>query len=137
MLILVALLLGGAGGWLVQQQTGDPEMLLFASTASLLCLVPAVGTLLWVGPALQREEPMAALMHLAGTAIRILGVLSVTLILVVGVEPFRGKLAFLFWVAGAYFLLLTVEIVLLVGRPSMVGTHRTGLPSTTDSTTRR
>ena len=86
----------------------------FAGVAVLLCLVPAVLTLLWAGRTFRKDPQQATLVALGSTALRMFVVLIVALVLYTQVPPFRGQDAFLVWVAAAYLFTLAVEVVLLL-----------------------
>lgn len=84
--------------------------------AVLLCLVPAVATMLWVGRSFRTDPQQATLAALGGSGVRMFVVLLAALGLYARVPPFQGEEAFLLWVAGAYLFVLFVEIILLVRR---------------------
>jgi hypothetical protein len=94
---------------------GD-EALIACGTALLLCLVPAVLTLVWIGSASQ-DPNQASLKLLAASGMRMFGVLSVAVLLYFQVPWFQGRDSFLFWVLAAYLYLLAVEVFLTVRSP--------------------
>ena len=95
---------------------GD-EALICCGTAVLLCLIPAVLTMVWIGPAAGQDANQASLGLLAASGLRMFGVLSVAVLLYFQTPWFQGRDSFLFWVLAAYLYLLAVEVVLTVRRP--------------------
>ena len=95
---------------------GDQAMVC-CLTATLLCLVPGVLTMLWLGPTLQRDPHQASLKLLGASGLRMFGVLSVAVLLYFQTPWFQGQDSFLFWVLGAYLYLLAVEVLLTVRSP--------------------
>lgn len=94
---------------------GD-EAFIACGTAVLLCLVPAVLTLFWIGPAGQ-DPNQASLKLLAASGMRMFGVLSIAVVFYFQVPWFQGRDSFLFWVLAAYLYLLAVEVLLTVRSP--------------------
>ena len=94
---------------------GD-EALIDCGTAVLLCLVPAVLTLFWIGSASQNPQ-QASLKLLAASGMRMFGVLSIAVLLYFQTPWFQGRDGFLFWVLAAYLYLLAVEVLLTVRSP--------------------
>jgi len=106
---------------------GGDLALIHAGTAELLCLAPAVITLVWATRLLARDPQQTPILVLGATGIRLFGVLLAALVLYLRVPPFREQAAFLFWVLGAYLYTLAVEIALLLSgqprsRPTTPGT---------------
>ena len=95
---------------------GD-EALIACGTAVLLCLVPAVLTLFWIGSAVRQDPHQASLKLLAASGLRMFGVLSVAVLLYFQTPWFQGRDSFLFWVLAAYLYLLAVEVLLTVRSP--------------------
>lgn len=85
-----------------------------AGVAVLLCLVPAVLTLLWAGWASRNDPRQALLTALGASGVRMFVVLVAALLLYTQVPPFRNEPTFLGWVVAAYLFTLLVEIILLV-----------------------
>src|SRR5262249_611035 len=93
---------------------------LFAGVALLMCLVPAVLTLLWAGYVSKRDPRQATLTALGSSGVRMFVVPIGALLLYTQVPPFQNDASFLFWVVAAYLFTLTVEVLLLVS-----GTRKT------------
>ena len=100
---------------------GDAEAL-FAGVAVLLCLVPAVLTLLWAGRSYRDDPQQATLTALGASGVRMFAVLIAAMLLYLKVPPFQGEASFLLWVAAAYLFTLAAEVVLLVRGAKAVGT---------------
>lgn len=112
MLVIVA-----AAFWLVtglpaRQFFGD-ETLVHGGVAVMLSLIPGMLTLFWANWAYGQNPHQEVLAILGATGVRLFGVLLLSLVLYMTVEFFHRP-AFLFWVAGAYCFLLTVEVLLLL-----------------------
>ena len=86
-------------------------------TAVLLCLLPGVLTMLWIGSTTRHDPHQASLKLLAASGLRMFGVLSVAVLLYFQAPWFQGRDSFLFWVLGAYLFLLAVEVLLTVRSP--------------------
>ncbi len=100
--------------------SGD-RAILYSGTAGLLCLVPAILTLVWAGLASsQPQQQMTIVMTSSG--IRLFFVLGLAFVLLTAVEPFRASTAFGIWVLVFYLFTLAVETVLmLAGGPTQRG----------------
>jgi threonine/homoserine/homoserine lactone efflux protein len=95
---------------------GD-QALVYCGTAVLLCLLPGVLTMLWIGSTTRHDPHQASLKLLAASGLRMFGVLSVAVLLYFQAPWFQGEDSFLFWVLGAYLVLLAVEVLLTVRSP--------------------
>jgi hypothetical protein len=90
-----------------------------AGVAVLLCLIPALLTLVWVGRTLRHDPQQAGLLALGASGVRMFAVLVAAVLLYTQVPLFH-EAGFLFWVLAAYLYTLAVEIVLLVrGTPAV------------------
>jgi hypothetical protein len=117
LLITAGLAFAAVFGLAARTLSGDTA-LLYCATAVLICLLPAVATLAWLHRAMQRQPQLAALLALGFSGVRMFAVLAVAIALHLQVPFYHGQ-AFLVWVLGAYFYLLTAETLLLVvGRPA-------------------
>ena len=92
---------------------GDQSMIC-CLTATFLCLIPSVLTMLWIGPTLKQDPHQASLKLLGASGLRMFGVLSIAVLLYFQTPWFQGQDSFLFWVLGAYLYLLAVEVLLTV-----------------------
>jgi hypothetical protein len=107
------LLVGLPARWL----GGGDLALLYSGTAALLCLVPGVITLLWVGrTSAGPEQQLTAV--LAGTSVRMFLVLGVTFLLLVTLDPYRGAVPFAIWVLVFYLFTLALETRLVLSARS-------------------
>jgi len=95
---------------------GDQSMI-FCMVATLLCLVPGVLTMLWIGATSRQDPGQASLKLLGASGVRMFGVLCVAVLLYYQAPWFQGEDSFLFWVVGAYLFLLAVEVLLIVRPP--------------------
>ena len=95
---------------------GDQAMI-FCLTATLLCLVPGVLTVIWIGATSRQDPQQASLKLLGASGLRMFVVLSVAVLLYFQTPWFQGQDSFLFWVVGAYLYLLAVEVLLTVRSP--------------------
>src|SRR4051812_28923610 len=66
-----------------------------AGVAVLLCLVPAVATMLWIGKTFRTDPQQATLTAMGGSGVRMFVVLIVALLLYMKLPPFQGEEAFL------------------------------------------
>jgi len=96
------------------------RVITFSGTCLLVCLVPALLTLVWTRHALDQSPDAQLLAVLGGTGIRLSVVLLSGWLLTTYVPIFRDS-SFWFWLLGAYLFTLTLEIfLLLAGRPASV-----------------
>jgi hypothetical protein len=119
---LLVLLLGSLAFWGVTAgavyflaEDHRDVVLGFSGTALVLCLVPAVGTMVWACWGLSRsaEHQLAAV--LGGSGIRMFFVLGAGLLLTSQVPYFQPR-SFWIWLLVFYLFILTLEMVLLAGR---------------------
>ncbi len=90
----------------------------YSGTAMLMCLVPGALTLLWANHAASKDPQQLALTWLAGTGVRLFGVLLLALVLFQLVPLYREESGFLLWMVVFYFFTLAAEMhLLLSGRP--------------------
>ena len=110
---LFAAVAGSAGRYFL----GDSAVI-FCATATLLCLVPGVLTLLWARWISRNNPRQLPGVALGASGVRMFVVLACAALLYLQVPPFQGRGEFLFWVLAAYLVLLAVEVTLLVaGQP--------------------
>jgi hypothetical protein len=114
------LLIGGAlAFWLLaglpaRALGGGDVALAYCGTAVLLCLLPAVATLLWAGSALKGDPQQQLLMVLGGTGLRLFGVLLAALALHAYVPFYREQDGFWAWLVVSYLVVLALEVALLL-----------------------
>jgi hypothetical protein len=92
---------------------GFEEASLFSTVGYLLCLVPAVATLVWAGRSVQRTPEQHLLLVLGSTGVRLFFVLGVGLALFLSVPEFHRP-AFWIWVGLFYLFTLALEVTLVV-----------------------
>jgi hypothetical protein len=114
------LLLAGPVFWLLGAQH-----LLFTVVAASICLVPAVGTLLWCELALGKspEQQLAAVM--GGMGIRMLFVVGLGMVVYYSVPGFKSA-GFWLWIIGFYLVTLAAEMVLVVRRQAPADNQQQG-----------
>lgn len=120
----VLLLLAGAGAfWLLtalpaRHLGGGDYALVYSGTALLLCLVPALLTLLWASWAYRRDPSQQVNVALGATGVRLFGVLLGAMLLYQNVPLYREAEGFWTWLLVCYFFVLALELgLLLAGRP--------------------
>lgn len=111
------LIAGTLSLWLIavypaKQYTGQ-DAVLHVTVAAVLCLIPTVGTLAWVGWSVSQSAEQQLVSVLGGTGVRM------GLVLLVGLALFRWapgfqRMSFLIWLLVFYLATLALEIVLLV-----------------------
>lgn len=90
----------------------------YSGTAMLLCLVPAVLTMLWANSSAHLDPGHHSLIILGGTSVRMFGVLIVAFLLHRNVALYREEGGFLLWLVVFYMFTLAVEMnLLLANRP--------------------
>jgi hypothetical protein len=120
---VLTLIVAAAGFWVLtaipaRQLLGGEWTYVYSGTAMLLCLVPAVLTLLWATRVAARDPQQVPLAVLGGTGVRMFGVLLVALLLVQKVPLYREEGGFLLWLVVFYLFTLAAEMhLLLSGRP--------------------
>ena len=91
--------------------------MIFCLTATFLCLIPGVLTVIWIDATSRQDPQQASLKLLGASGVRMFVVLSVAVLLYFQTPWFQGQDSFLFWVLGAYLYLLAVEVLLTVRSP--------------------
>jgi hypothetical protein len=91
---------------------GDQKVVAYSLVAMVICLIPAVLTLVWAYKVLSRSPAQAMLVATGGTGIRMMFVLGAGLVLNQAV-PYFEHISFWFWIAGFYALTLGLETYLL------------------------
>lgn len=125
---VLLLIAGSLAFWLIvslpfriladDRDRGDAAVV-YAGTAVVLCLVPAVVTLLWAGRALQKSAEQQLVLVMGGTGLRLFAVLLAGFALYQGVPYFQTYPGFLTWLVVAYLFTLAWEMTLLLaGRPA-------------------
>ncbi len=121
-------LVGGCGAfWLLvglpaRQLGGGDAALVFIGTALLLCLVPAIVTLLWGERAFRQSPDKQLILVLGGTGVRMAFVLLAGWALFQWVPYYQGQAGFLIWLVVCYLFTLALDMtLLLVGRPENAG----------------
>ena len=108
---------------------GGKKGLVWSAVASGLCLVPAMGTMVWAEWAFRKSPEHYLFMVLGGTGVRMFAVLGGVVALQMNLPYFRQS-GFLLWVGLFYFASLALEIgLMLVGRTTVgepVHTSRSG-----------
>jgi hypothetical protein len=92
----------------------------FSATALALCLLPAMGTLLWAQWSLQRSPEQQLTAILGGTGLRMFLVLAAGFGLSRQVAYFQPG-GFLIWLLVFYLFILALEMILLVGSRDSAG----------------
>jgi hypothetical protein len=122
------LLIGGcAGMWLVLALPAfllaGESGLIDSTTAAFLCMVPALGTLVWSELAAGKLPEQQMLADFGGMGIRMAVVLGVGIGLFSAVPRFHSA-AFLLWIVVFYLATLTLEIYLVVRRQAALDKER-------------
>lgn len=102
---------------------GGQAAVVYSAVAAGLCLVPAVGTLLWCWWALRNAPEQQLLGVLGGTGVRLLVVTGSAVALYLQV-PYFTATAFMIWVIVFYLATLTLEVCLLLTRHLPAGPQR-------------
>ena len=115
------LLAGSLAFWLVLAYParllwGDPAVV-FSACAGLLCLVPTAATLLWCHWALQGAAEQQVLAVVGGMGLRLVFVLGAGMALFHSLPYFHYR-SFWIWVIVFYVFTLTLEMSLILARPS-------------------
>ena len=112
-------LVGGAGAfWALitfpaQWMWPDDAVVLWSTTAAVLCLAPTVLTLVWSRVAFRGAPEQQMVAVFGGTALRMVVVLAVGMILFLSVEAFEHQ-RFGIMLVVYYLFTLALEMVLLV-----------------------
>ena len=93
---------------------GGDAAIIFSGTALLICLVPAVGTLLWASRGLQKHPEQQLMMILGGTGLRVFFVLGVALLISLAVPYYQGQTSFWIWLLVFYLITLALEMGLML-----------------------
>jgi hypothetical protein len=93
---------------------GGDGAIIFSGTALLICLVPAVGTLLWASRGLQKHPEQQLMMILGGTGLRVFFVLGVALLISLAVPYYQGQTSFWIWLLVFYLITLALEMGLML-----------------------
>jgi hypothetical protein len=93
---------------------GGDAAIIFSGTALLICLVPAVGTLLWASRGLQKHPEQQLMMILGGTGLRMFFVLGVALLISLAVPYYQGQTSFWIWLLVFYLITLALEMGLML-----------------------
>ena len=110
--------------YLVWEEQRD-VLLPHSGVAFLLCLVPAVATMLWSHWGLDQSPDQQLVSILGGTGVRMFFVLGAGLFLTSQVAFFQDR-GFWMWLLVFYLFILTLEMLLLVG-----GRSKASLPEVT------
>jgi len=94
---------------------GGDLAVLYSGTTVLLCLVPAVATLLWSALAEKKNPQQVPLVVLGGTGVRMFGVLLAAWFLYTSLPVFREQAGFWTWLLVNYLFILALEMALLLG----------------------
>ena len=106
---------------------GD-DTAIYAAAAMLLCLAPAVLTLIWAGWARERSADQQMIAMLGGTGVRMFLVLAGALVLTQFVPYFQEQSGFWAWLLVFYLSTLAFEVVLLVtDRDGATGPMKLGM----------
>ncbi|HEV3257562.1 MAG TPA: hypothetical protein VG013_11820 [Gemmataceae bacterium] len=98
---------------------GGDAAAVYSGTALLLCLLPAVVTLVWAGWALEKAPEQQLALVLGGTGLRLFVVLAAAWVLVQSVPYYREHGGFWNWLVVCYLFTLAMEMTLLLaGRPA-------------------
>ena len=124
---LVILVCGSLGFWVLAAALAylvwedHRDLLLgYSATAFLLCLLPAVATMLWAHWALNQSPEHQLATILGGTGVRMFFVLGVGLLLTSQVAYFQRQ-GFWMWLLVFYLVILTLEMILVAGSRSKAG----------------
>ena len=93
---------------------GGDSAVVFLATGLVLCLLPAVVTLIWGERALRRSADQMLIMVLGGTGVRMAFVLLAGWTLYQCVPYYQQQSSFLIWLAVAYLFTLALDITLLL-----------------------
>jgi hypothetical protein len=121
---VLLLIVGSLALWLLlalpaRMLGGGDAALIFSGTAFLLCLAPAVGTLVWASYGLEKHPEQQLTIILGGTGLRMFFVLGVALLISRVVPYYQEQISFWIWVLVLYMSTLALEMGLLLGiRPT-------------------
>jgi hypothetical protein len=98
---------------------GGDKAIIFSGTALLLCLVPAVGTLIWTAWGLQARPEQQLTMILGSTGLRVFLVLGAGLLISKCIPYYEEQTSFWIWLLVLYLFTLALEMGLLLNvRPT-------------------
>jgi hypothetical protein len=116
---VLLLIAGSLALWLVvalpaRMLGGGDAAIIFSGTALLLCLVPAVGTLIWATWSLRKHSEQQLMMILGGTGLRMFFVLGVGLLISLAVPYYQEQTGFWIWLLVFYLITLALEMGLML-----------------------
>jgi hypothetical protein len=120
---LLFLVGGCAAFWLLvglpaRQLGGGDAALVFLGTALLLCLAPAILTLVWGERAFRQSADKQLVLVLGGSGVRIVFVLLTGWTLYLSAPYYQRQNGFLIWLVVGYLFTLALDVTLLLaGRP--------------------
>lgn len=127
---LLFLVGGSAAFWLLvglpaRHLGGGDAAMVFLGTALLLCLAPAILTLVWGERALRQAADKQLILVLGGTGMRMAFVLMAGWILYLWAPYYQRQSAFLIWLVVGYLFTLALDMTLLLaGRPDTQAPER-------------
>lgn len=97
---------------------GGDVAVVFLGTGLLLCLAPAVATLVWGERALRQSADKQLILVLGGTGVRMAFVLLAGWMLYLWAPYYQRQARFLIWLLVGYLFTLALDMTLLLaGRP--------------------
>lgn len=106
-----------AAFWLVAALPGrffwGQSAVVFSGTAALLCLAPALGSLLWSVRAIEKSPEQVLVVFLGGTGLRLFVVSAGGFALYGWVPYFQEQPGFLTWLLVFYIFILFLELLLI------------------------
>jgi hypothetical protein len=98
----------------VRHLGGGELTLLYSATSLLLCLLPAVATLVWLDATARKDPSQVLLVVLGATGVRMFFVLVAGILLLFTVPLYREQSGFLMWLLVSYLFTLALEMTLLL-----------------------
>jgi hypothetical protein len=120
---LLFLVGGCAAFWLLvglpaRHLGGGDAAMIFLGTALLLCLAPAILTLVWGERTLRQSADKQLILVVGGTGMRMAFVLLAGWMLYIWAPYYQRQSGFLVWLVVGYFFTLALDVTLLLaGRP--------------------
>jgi hypothetical protein len=116
---LLLLVGGSAAFWLLvglpaRHLGGGDAAMVFLGTALLLCLAPAVVTLVWGERALRQSPDKQLILVLGGSGLRMAFVLLAGWTLYLWAPYYRQQAGFLIWLLVGYLFTLALDMTLLL-----------------------